>query len=575
MSQRESSAAASEYDVAIIGGGPGGSTLGTLLRKYEPSMRVLILEREVFPRDHIGESQLPPISAVLDEMGCWDKVEAADFPIKVGATFRWGANPELWDFEFLPLSEFRVEPRPAKYRGFRKQTAFQVDRSIYDKILLDHAAEAGCEVRQGTAVVRVDVEGDRVRGLELKGGEIVRARRYVDASGHVGILRKAFGVEMDVPTSLQNLALWDYWDNAKWAASIGVGGTRIQVMSQSRGWLWFIPLGPTRTSIGFVCPQAAFKSWGRTPEDVYQEVVAAEERIGALIQGATRTGEVRVTRDWSFVSARAYGENWFLVGEALGFADPILSAGLTLTHTAARELAYTILALDRGEHDPQWLCEQYEDNQQARVRQHIRFADYWYASNGQFTDLKEHCQQIAADSGLRLEPHAAWAWLAQGGFSHDVLGQTGIGGYDLTAVKQLSHKFLAAGSTWKVSENNVFKLDLLGAKETSVPIYENGKIVPTPCLVRGKKRLVLAGMFKAVHDQLRRSPHIGVLHSALATSFAEKFSPEHAAVAMKFAVQVLEVMVGDGWVQARHDPSKSKLHITSPEEGHIIHRHRG
>ncbi len=113
-----------EYDVAIIGGGPGGSTLGTLLKKYEPAIKVLILEREVFPRDHIGESQLPPISAVLDEMGCWDKVEAADFPIKVGATFCWGVNFELWDFEFLPLQDFYNEPRPAKYQGFRKQIVF-------------------------------------------------------------------------------------------------------------------------------------------------------------------------------------------------------------------------------------------------------------------------------------------------------------------------------------------------------------------------------------------------------------------------------------------------------------------
>ncbi len=563
-----------EYDVAIIGGGPGGSTLGTLLRKYNPSIKVQILEREVFPRDHIGESQLPPISAVLDEMGCWDKVEAADFPIKVGATFRWGANPELWDFEFLPLQDFHNEPRPGKYTGFRKQTAFQVDRSVYDKILLDHAAEAGCEVRQDTAVVRVDIDGDRVRGLELKNGTMIRARYYIDASGHAGILRKAFNVELDVPTSLQNLALWDYWDNAKWAASIGVGGTRIQVMSQSRGWLWFIPLGPTRTSIGFVCPQSAFKSWGRTPEDVYQEVVAAEERIGGLIKGATRTGEVRVTKDWSFVSSRAYGENWFLVGEALGFADPILSAGLTLTHTGARELAYTLLALDRKEHDPKWLRENYAENQQTRVRQHIRFADYWYASNGQLTDLKEHCQKIAADSGIRLEPQAAWAWLAQGGFSHDVLGQTGIGGYDLSAVKQLSHKFLAAGSHWTVGDNNIFKLDVLGAKEILVPLYENGKIVETPCLVRGRKRLVLAGMFKMMHDSLRRSSDIATVHKGLQALFAAQMSPTHAAVAMKFAIQVLEVMVGDGWVKAKYDPTKAKLSVTSPEEGAIIHKHR-
>lgn len=562
------------YDVAIIGGGPGGSTLGTLLRKYEPSIRVLILEREVFPRDHIGESQLPPISEVLDEMGCWDKVEAADFPIKVGATFRWGSNPELWDFEFLPLQDFHNEPRPAKYQGFRKQTAFQVDRSIYDDILLRHAAEAGCEVRQNTPVVKVDVDGDRVRGLELKNGETVTARHYVDASGHAGILRRSFNVQMDVPTSLQNLAMWDYWDNAKWAASIGVGGTRIQVMSQSKGWLWFIPLGPTRTSIGFVCPQSAFKSWGRTPEDVYQEVVAAESRIGTLIQGATRTGEVRVTRDWSFVSSRVYGENWFLVGEALGFADPILSAGLTLTHTGARELAYTILALDRKEHPRRWLLDNYAENQQTRVRQHIRFADFWYAANGQFTELKDHCQQIAAEAGLKLEPYAAWAWLAQGGFSHDVLGQTGVGGYDLTAAKQVTQRFLAKKQRWLVGENNVFKLDVLGAKEIQIPIYDKGKVVSTPCLIRGPKRLVMAGMFKTVHDALKRTSDIATLHTSLMNAFVRELSPEHAAVAMKFAVQVLEVMVGDGWVKARLDATRPKLDVSSPDEGAIVHRHR-
>src|SRR4051812_18370653 len=84
-----------ECDVAIIGGGPAGSTAATLLKKYNPSLRVSIFERETFPRDHIGESLLPPISAILDEMGCWDKIEAADFPIKLGATYRWGKKPEL------------------------------------------------------------------------------------------------------------------------------------------------------------------------------------------------------------------------------------------------------------------------------------------------------------------------------------------------------------------------------------------------------------------------------------------------------------------------------------------------
>ncbi len=119
-----------DCDVAIIGGGPAGSTAGTLLRKYGPELKIAIFEREVFPRDHIGESQLPAISVILQEMGVWDKVEAANFPIKIGSTNRWGKNPELWDFEFFPSERFIDEVRPAAYQGQRRYTAFQVDRSI-------------------------------------------------------------------------------------------------------------------------------------------------------------------------------------------------------------------------------------------------------------------------------------------------------------------------------------------------------------------------------------------------------------------------------------------------------------
>src|SRR6201992_2703477 len=114
------------YDVAIIGGGPSASTCAAWRKKYNPSLDVAVFEREVFPRDHIGESLLPPISPILEEMGCWDKVETAGFPIKLGATYRWGKNPELWDFDFVPVDQFQVEPRPAKFEGQRTATAFKV-----------------------------------------------------------------------------------------------------------------------------------------------------------------------------------------------------------------------------------------------------------------------------------------------------------------------------------------------------------------------------------------------------------------------------------------------------------------
>ena len=145
-------------DVAIIGGGPAGCTVGTLLKKYAPRLKVSIFERDLFPRDHVGESQLPIIGTVLDEMGCWDKVEAANFPIKVGATYRWGRTSDLWDFHFLENGDLQPEPRPGKYEGQRRRTAFQVDRAIYDKLLLDHAGSMGCEVHQDAGVRRVHVK---------------------------------------------------------------------------------------------------------------------------------------------------------------------------------------------------------------------------------------------------------------------------------------------------------------------------------------------------------------------------------------------------------------------------------
>src|SRR6185369_6306282 len=106
------------YDVVILGGGPGGSTTGCFLRKYRPDLSVLVVEKERFPRDHVGESQLPPISAVLEEIGAWDKVERANFPIKIGATFTWGRTTEPWVFEFLPISQVPEKvQRPGTFSG--------------------------------------------------------------------------------------------------------------------------------------------------------------------------------------------------------------------------------------------------------------------------------------------------------------------------------------------------------------------------------------------------------------------------------------------------------------------------
>ncbi len=564
-----------EFDVAIIGGGPAGATCGTLLLKYNPRLRVLILEREKFPRDHIGESQLPLISQVLDEMGCWDSVERANFPIKVGATYRWGQTDELWDFEFIRNGELDPERRPAKFQGQRRHTAFQVDRAEYDKILLDHARRMGCVVREETTVRQVVREGDGVQNLVLEDGGEIRAKYYVDCSGHSGILRRAMGVDAEYPTSLQNIAIWDYWQNAEWAVNIGVGGTRVQVMSVSYGWIWFIPLGPTRTSIGLVIPAKYYKESGRRPEELYREAVCSDPVISQLIAKATSEDKLSTTRDWSFLASRLSGENWFLAGESAGFADPILAAGMTLAHMGARDVAYTILAAERGDYEPEWLRSRYDLAQRTHILQHIRFADYWYTANGQFTELVEFTAEIARDAGLELTPNEAWQWLGTGGFiSGESIG-AGLAGFGLRAVKGLAGQFAGEIPSYIIDGQNVFRLNLEGAEREWGATLEGGRITRHRRYARGDKRLPNVSLYGLLISILKKTDRYQDLLDAL--TLYGRANGMHPSEAPRFVLDVhtaLEAMVSDGWVDASVDPSQPVCRVTQIQDPEAVHPNR-
>src|SRR5580693_3516915 len=117
------------YDVAVVGGGPAGSTVGAMLGLYAPDLSVAIFEKELFPREHVGESLLPGSCVIFNEIGVWDKIEAAGFPIKIGATYRWGSSDDLWNFNLVETAYVKPdEPRPGQYIGWRVSSAFQVER---------------------------------------------------------------------------------------------------------------------------------------------------------------------------------------------------------------------------------------------------------------------------------------------------------------------------------------------------------------------------------------------------------------------------------------------------------------
>jgi flavin-dependent dehydrogenase len=551
------------FDVAIIGGGPAGSTLGTLIKKYAPEASVVILEREIFPREHVGESQLPLIGSVLDEMGVWEKVEAANFPIKIGATYRWGKTDDLWDFEFLPGKDFVGGDRPAKYEGERRKTAFQVERSIYDKILLDHARECGCEVRENTGVTQVLHEDGVVNGLMTNDGEIT-AKFFVDGSGNSAILRRALGITVDEPSRLKNVAFWSYWDDAEWAVTLGKGGTRVNVMSLGYGWLWFIPISATRVSVGLVMPAEKYKEKKLRPEDLYLEAVRSEALISKLLRNATQHGPVHGTKDWSFVANQMAGSNWYLVGEAAGFADPILAAGLTLTHTGARELAYILVDHLKGTNDREWLATHYEVSQQKRIRQHIRFADYWYTANGHFSELKEFVTEIAKDAGLELTPNEAFQWLGTGGFINDDWRVARVATFALGATKQLTQFFGDGDSTWEISKYSHFKSDLSGAETETVPAFHNGQILVKQTMRRGEEVLPLAGMYQKLAEFLQSERTAEEVRSYLSVT-----CPSPATYTN--GLEVLEAMTLSGWVLGRARSGHSNFCVSTPDESEVLH----
>ncbi|MFG0246591.1 MAG: NAD(P)/FAD-dependent oxidoreductase [Phycisphaerales bacterium JB052] len=547
-----------EVDVVIVGGGPSGSTVSSLLKKYNPDLSVMILEKAKFPREHVGESQLPGISAILDEMGVWDKVEAANFPVKLGGSYTWGKDADAWDFDFYPAEEFEDQERPAKYEGQRRHTAFQVERDRYDEILLRHTEEMGTIVREETMVREVMVDGDRIEGLKLTTGEVIRARHYVDGSGDAAILRKALGVESDAPTHLRNVAFWDYWDNAKWAVEIGVGGTRVQVRSLPYGWIWFIPLGPSRASVGLICPSAYYKESGMSPKELYLKAVEEQPEIRELLKDANSDtdGNVLTTKNWSHLADRLVGENWWICGEAAGFADPILAAGMTLAHGTSREVAYSILEVERGELDPDWVKKIYDEKGRRNIRQHIRFAEYWYAANGRFTDLQEYCKEIAKESGLSLNPSQAWRWLAQGGFTNQTIEQAGFGAFDVGSSKQLINRFSGRESKFQITKLNEFKLNLNNAEEVYLGELRNGRINRVMCYKRGESLLPMTGAWKTMVDILKQESDLETIYKALGEGVARKSTGGAKNIGVFVFLQTLEVMVNEGWVIGRHNKKR-------------------
>ncbi len=306
-------------DVIVIGGGPAGSTVSTLIAQH--GHRVVLFERERFPRFHIGESLIPETYWVLDRLKMLDKMKRSHFVKKYSVQFVNAAGKLSAPFYFWDNKPHECS-----------QT-WQVVRGEFDLMMLRNAQEQGVEVHEGARVLDVLFEDGRAVGVRVQTEDgtarAVRAKVVVDASGQSGLLQNRFKLRVWDPV-LNKGAVWTYWEGAYRDTGKDEGATLVLQTANKQGWFWYIPLHDNRVSVGVVAPfDYLFKSRG-SHEQIYTEEVdrcpAVKERVAA----ARRVTGYFATKDYSYRSKVVAGDGWVLVGDAFGFLDPLYSSGVLL-----------------------------------------------------------------------------------------------------------------------------------------------------------------------------------------------------------------------------------------------------
>jgi flavin-dependent dehydrogenase len=361
------------YDVIIIGGGPAGSTAGTLLAKQ--GWKVAIFEKEQFPRFKIGESLLPGSLCTFERMGVKEKIDRADVIVKHGGKILSACGTRTNRFLFSNV--FRC-----KY-----PTAYQVERSRFDEILLDHAAETGCEVRQGVKVTDFVCAQDGI-SIHTATGEFC-GRYLIDCSGRNALVGTHFNLRRNYP-ELRKFSLYAHFEGVD--RQPGIEGTLTQMVRGRDRWFWIIPITATKTSIGVVLDAQTFKRMKLSPEAAFQEILQENPKIMEQIPNARRVTEVYATGDFSFRNKRFTGDRWVLAGDAAGFIDPVWSSGVFIAVLSGEKAADM---LDRVLQHPERRAlefKRYERHLGRVMDLYLRLVNSWYTQ--EFAEVFLHPQEF-------------------------------------------------------------------------------------------------------------------------------------------------------------------------------------
>jgi geranylgeranyl reductase family protein len=350
---------AAKYDVVVIGGGPSGSSVAT--RLAQRGRRVLLLEKERFPRFHIGESLLPCSMPLLEQLGAMPAVRAHGFLAKYAAEFVLGDGSRRCRYAF---ADGLVPGAPS---------AFEVDRAEFDHVLLKNAARTGVEVREEAHVSRFETTPDGV-SVTLRDDTRFEAQILIDATGQSSLVAGKLGMrEMD--HGLKNFAVFSHFEGATRYSGDREGD--ISVVLVPGGWWWVIPLAGGRTSVGQVGPASMLR--GRKPDEAYfHEQIAATPFLAERLASAKRVEPVRTISDYSYASKRLCGERLVLVGDAGAFIDPVFSTGVYLGMVGAFKAAEAVdAALTAGRYSRREF-EAYESWVRKQVDTYKKFVKGFY-----------------------------------------------------------------------------------------------------------------------------------------------------------------------------------------------------